>query len=119
VPLSEREQQILEEIEKSLRSEDPQLARKVRSGRGSSTRGLRIGLLVLAAGIASLLTFFFTGHLLWGVLAFGGMVGGIVLVAGAFRTPLSVRASQTPRDRLEQRLRDWEERIRKRYKRQD
>ena len=120
MPLSEREQQILAEIEKNLRSEDAKFARGSRGSSDRGTRDLKLGIGVLLAGVASLIAFFFTGHLLWGVLAFVGMVGGIVLIAGAFKTPMEARArGEGRRKRLEDVLSDWEDRIRRRYKRSE
>ena len=91
VPLSEREQEILAEIEKRLSEDDPRLARQV------SRRALRAktGLFVFLAGFALLIGFFFSGSVLVGVAAFAAMVVGIVLLLGAVGGLLRGRG-QTP-----------------------
>ncbi len=121
VPLSEREQRILEDIEKSLYDEDPKFARHVRQRvpRWHGWQRLKAGLLLFAAGFLMLLLFFFKSALVFGALAFGAMVGGIVLAAGAVRAFAERRpgAQAEAKDRLQQRISDWQERFRNRYKR--
>jgi hypothetical protein len=87
VPLSEREQEILAEIEKRLSEDDPRLARHV------SRRALRArtGLFLFLAGFVLLLGFFFSGSVPVGVAAFGAMVVGIVLLLGALGSLLRGR----------------------------
>ena len=86
MPLSEREQRILEQIEKSLYEEDPKLAHKARWG--SSTFQLKLGIASFLAGFAVLISFFVVGRLVLGVAAFGAMVAGIVLIASGVRMSL-------------------------------
>jgi hypothetical protein len=117
VPLSEREQKILEEIERDLYREDPTFARGVRrsrSGLPKATRA-RLGALLFAGGLCTLFVFFANQWLILGVVAFGAMVTGVVLLAGSLRTPEG--SSREPRDRLSELLKRWEERIRRRPKR--
>jgi hypothetical protein len=119
VPLSEREQRILEEIEKNLHEEDPAFARTVReqAPRMDEIRRIKLGVAIFAAGFVSLISFFFSGLILVGVLAFGLMVGGIVLFAGAVRVLATERRSASVRrQRMANRIGRWEERIRQRYK---
>ena len=79
MPLSEREQQILAEIEKNLSSEDPRRARQA----ARRDLGLRAGVLLFLAGFALLIGFFVSRSVLIGVAAFTVMVSGIVLLIGA------------------------------------
>ena len=118
MPLSEREQRILEEIEQSLYKEDPSLARKRRSAL-SRTGKMRLGVALVLVGFGLLFAFFISGSLFLGVLAFGAMVGGIVLVAGSTRSGGrgQMPVANGPRDRLFDALHSWEERVRRRYKR--
>jgi Flp pilus assembly protein TadB len=119
VPLSDREQRILEEIEKNLHEEDPAFARTVReqAPRMDELRRIKLGAGVFAAGFVVLIAFFFSGVVAVGVVAFGLMVAGIVLVAGALRI-IALQRSSAPvrRQRMAQRIGRWEERIRQRYK---
>jgi VIT1/CCC1 family predicted Fe2+/Mn2+ transporter len=108
VPLSEREQRILEQIEKSLYEEDPKLANKARWG--SSTFQLKLGIASFLAGFAFLIAFFIIGHVAVGVVAFGAMVAGIVLIANGVRISALEDESGEGRSgilkRLEQGLRE-------------
>jgi hypothetical protein len=121
VPLSEREQKILQEIERDLYREDPAFAREVRRpgpGWDGAARA-RVGALLVLAGILCLVGFFARGWLVAGVAAFGAMVAGVVLLAGSFKALLAQRQQpqQQPRERLAKLLRRVEERIRQRYRR--
>ena len=115
MPLSDREQKILEEIEKNLHDEDPRFARGVRSPRTSHTGNIRNGVLLFLVGLGLLIAFFVSGMLLVGVLAFGAMVGGIVLAAGAL--PGLASSQRAQKDRMTQAFSQWEQRIRERYRR--
>jgi hypothetical protein len=122
VPLSEREKKILDEIERNLYQEDPSFARGVRRRfpRLDEGRRLKLGALTFLCGLVLLLGFFITrGALIVGVAAFGAMVGGIVLVAGSIRalTESSRRGDKAKRERLNSVLGQWEQRIRRRFKR--
>jgi hypothetical protein len=122
VPLSEQEKRILDEIEKGLYKEDPRFARGVRekSPHFGERRRARMGVLVFIAGFVLLFTFFVSGLVLVGIAAFGVMVAGIILIAGALHTLVDKR-SDVPSARWSTRLggtmRRWEERIKRRYKR--
>jgi DUF3040 family protein len=121
VPLSEREQKILEEIEKNLYEEDPKFAHGVRrrTPKMDEVLRLRFGALLFLCGFALLIGFFVSGSLFVGVGAFGAMVGGIVLVAGALRDVAGHPrlGSGAQRERLTGLFQQWEDRLRKRYKR--
>jgi hypothetical protein len=122
VPLSEQEKRILEEIEKGLYKEDPRFARGVRekSPHFGERRRARMGVLVFIAGFVLLFTFFVSGLVLVGIAAFGVMVAGIILIAGALHTLVDKRsdvASARLSTRLGSTMRRWEERVKRRYKR--
>lgn len=121
MPLSEREQRIFEDIEKRLLDEDPKLARRRRrrSLQWTGWQRLRAGVALFMLGFGLLFTFFLWGTLFVGVLAFGAMVAGIVLSAGALKdlaanTP---HVTTTAREGLRRRVLEWQERMRRRYKR--
>jgi hypothetical protein len=121
VPLSEHEQRILDDIEKSLYTEDPRFARDVRNSSPAmpERRRVRSGIAIFLLGLGLLVTFFATGSIVLGVVAFGVMVGGIVLVAGSLKGSLAPR--RPPRralnERLSQTARGWEDKLRQRYRR--
>jgi len=122
VPLSEREQRILEEIERNLYQEDPKFAHQVRRRTPRMTEGSRakIGVLLFIIGFGLLIGFFVSGgEVLLGVLSFGAMVGGIVLIAGSVRDITNGRSMGIggQRDRLSNAIHQWEQRLKKRYRR--
>lgn len=116
VPLSDREQKILEEIERNLHEEDPRLARNVSSSSSElHTNRIKLGILIFIIGFAILIGFFASGVLLVGVLAFGVMVGGIAIALGAVGSlATSARARQ---NKMGDAFSRWEKRLRERYKR--
>ena len=116
MPLSERERKILEEIERDLYHEDPTFARGVRRNRTRrpAPSRARLGAISFLAGLCSLFAFFANKWLVLGVVAFGAMVVGVVLIAGSLRSLQA--AAPEPRQRLAEVLRRWEDRIRQRYK---
>ena len=121
MPLSEREQKILQEIERDLYREDPGFARDVRrTGPGLSNGArLRLGYILFGVGFLTLLMFFVKQWLLLGVAAFGAMVAGVVLVTGSLRALASGRERRAgqPREWFSQALKRWEQRLRQRHKR--
>jgi Protein of unknown function (DUF3040) len=122
VPLSEREQRILEEIERNLYQEDPKFAQQVRrrAPRMTEARRAKLGVLLFLVGFGLLIGFFVSGgEVVLGVLAFGAMVGGIVLLAGSVRdiTTGRGRGITDRRDRLTSAIQQWEERFKRRYRR--
>ena len=119
MPLSEREQRILEEIEKNLHEEDPAFARTVRqqAPQMDELRRIKLGVAIFAVGFIVLISFFFSGAVAVGVVAFGLMVAGIMMIAGALRILATERRpGRDRRERLARRIGDWEERLRQRYK---
>ena len=121
VPLSEREQRIFEDIEKRLLDEDPKLARRRRrrSLQWTGWQRLRAGIALFMIGFALLFMFFVWRALFVGVFAFGAMVAGIVLGAGALKdlAANSSALTTTAREGLRRRVAEWQERMQRRYKR--
>ena len=114
MPLSEREQQILAEIEKDLSTEDPAFARNEHAP-APEARGAKLGIVVIFTGVLLLIGFFVSQQLLVGVAAFAAMVGGIVMIASSLRNVL--RHREGGRERIQHAMANWEARIRDRYKR--
>lgn len=120
MPLSEREQRILDEIEKSLYQEDPGFARdaKPRPQAGRSAGSLRRGGAMFVAGLLVLFAFFMTQQVWVGALAFGSMVWGIVVVAGALRAKAPLGGSVSDfSDRIGRVAGEVERKLKERYKR--
>ncbi|MDQ3986922.1 MAG: DUF3040 domain-containing protein [Actinomycetota bacterium] len=116
MPLSEREQRILEEIEKNLHQDDPALGRSVGMSRTGNTRRIRLGTLIFLSGFGLLIGFFISGAVLVGVLAFGAMVTGIFIAVTAAGATVSSKR-RAGKERLTQAVTEWERRIRQRYRR--
>ncbi|HYO60544.1 MAG TPA: DUF3040 domain-containing protein [Actinomycetota bacterium] len=121
MPLSEREQRILDEIEKSLYQEDPVFAResKPKPDLGDAAGSVRRGAALFVAGLLVLFAFFMTKQVWVGAIAFGSMVWGIVIVAGALRSsaPSSGNTVSDVSDRIGRVAGDIERRLKERYKR--
>jgi hypothetical protein len=123
VPLSEREKQILDDIEKNLYSEDPAFARDIRQPWWHKVRQVKFGAVVFVVGLALLVGFFLTRSVVIGAVAFSSMVGGIVLMSTASgdiaRDQMRMH-KVTMGDRLTGSFRTrwaaWDERFRSRYK---
>jgi Protein of unknown function (DUF3040) len=81
MPLSDREQQILQEIERHLYEQDPKFAHGVaaKTLKSASARSFRRGILLFLAGLGALVAFFATTQVWWGVVAFLRMLGGATL----------------------------------------
>lgn len=121
MPLSEREQQILQEIEQSLYEEDPRFARDTsRRLRGFNESALlKLGAFSLLLGIGALVVFFVTSLVAVGLIAFVAMVGGIFASASAIHALLT-RPKPAPdraRKKMESILKGIEARLRERYRR--
>lgn len=80
MPLSDREQQILQEIEDQLYEQDPEFARGVSSTtlQVHLLRNVRRGIATFVAGFVVLVVFFFQTMLVIGVAAFLLMLAGAV-----------------------------------------
>lgn len=97
MPLSDREQQILEDIEARLRADDPRFARAVASTtlRTQARRQVKLALVGLVIGF--LLLFGIALHLLIGIAGFALMLGSVFAgYQGMRRLSLDARGSTGP-----------------------
>ena len=94
MPLDDREQRILEEIERQFYEEDPKLAETVRSATLASLSGKRLkwALAGLVVGVGLMLGFF-TRNTLVALLGFGLMVVSVAGIVAVARRRLGVSAS--------------------------
>lgn len=127
MPLTEREKQILDEIEQNLYSEDPGLAREIREPWWKKFRQVKVGAALVVAGIACLVAGFVVNDLLLvlGLVAFVMMLLGIVLLSSATHDIARDRIAlgrSAPSDPLpgtaSDKLAAWQEKLRQRYKKQ-
>jgi hypothetical protein len=93
MPLDDREQRILEEIERQFYEDDPKLAETVRSATLASLSGkhLKWALLGLIVG-AGLMFGFFTRNTLVALLGFGLMVVSLMGIVAIARRRVGVAA---------------------------
>ncbi len=121
MPLSEHEQRILEEMERRLYEEDRDFAKGMLRADPSltQTKRVKLGFLSFAAGFVILLAFFVTGALAVGVVAFGAMVTGIVMVASATKNLAAAwrMLLVSLKERFSGSIADIERRLRERYRR--
>lgn len=104
MPLSEHEQNLLDQLEKQLHADDPKFANALASdpNRSLSTRRIVIGLLVLIVGLMVLLggvslTHSSTiGGIAVGVLGFLVMGGGVYLASSKGKYQRNNSAQSTP-----------------------
>ncbi|MDJ0334983.1 DUF3040 domain-containing protein [Salinibacterium sp. G-O1] len=81
MPLSEQEQRLLEEMERSLYQNDADFVATVNPNRGRTNyRILVIGVLVGVAGIATLVAGVIVNQPLIGILGFAVMFAGVLLI---------------------------------------
>lgn len=116
MPLSDREQQILQEIEDQLYEQDPEFARGVSSTtlQVHLLRNVRRGIAAFMAGFVVLVVFFFQTKLIIGIAAFLLMLAGAVYTYDNLRKigseQLRVLREQAPLSdfvtRLRSRIRD-------------
>jgi hypothetical protein len=78
MPLSDRERQILSEIESQLASEDPRFVDALGRRRPPTAATLRYGILGLLVGVAMLLGI--VAHIAWGFAGFAVMLVSAVVV---------------------------------------
>lgn len=123
MPLSEHEQRLLEEMERNLYQNDADFVATVAGRRGKPNyRLIVIGALLAVAGVAALVAGVIVRQPLIGVVGFGLMLGGVLMVispgrgttdttasaAGSAGTPRTTRSSwmQTMNERWERRQDD-------------
>ena len=94
MPLDDREQRILEEIERQFYEEDPKLAESVRDARVATawSRHLRWALVLLVVGVG-LMFGFFTRPTLIALAGFAGMVSAVVWIVAILRHRAGVGAA--------------------------
>ncbi|WP_181273326.1 DUF3040 domain-containing protein [Brevibacterium oceani] len=103
MPLSDHEQQLLDQLEQQLRSEDPRFARNISetqaaaTGPGFSAKRFVLGILIALAGLAAtILAISLVSTSMWfialGVVGFGLMVVGMYW---AFSRPGRTHTTQT------------------------
>lgn len=118
MPLSDRENQILQDIERQLSEQDPRFADQVgaHSLRTESIRKVKQGLALFAAGFGLLIAFFFTVQMVLGVVAFLVMVAGATHLVQNLRRLAADQKVQTESaetgllSRVEHRIRDMRRR---------
>jgi hypothetical protein len=116
MPLSEREQEILAEIERNLQEEDPLARARGRRSRtpSSESNRFKLAVFVFIMGLMILIGFFVSELVVVGVIAFVTMVSAIVLGASSLAAMFSARSDEP--GRVSRTLSDWEERVRRRYR---
>ncbi len=118
MPLTEREKRILQEIERNLHAEDPDLAHRTPSRRARYLSQLKLGVAAFVVGLLILVLFFVTTNPLIGLGAFAAMVTGVVLIAGATTRIASDEIERLqPRERAVGAFKRWETLLRERYRR--
>ncbi len=87
MPLSEHEQQLLDQMERALYAEDPRFASQMKGARGSTNRRrVIIGVSVAVAGLALVLAGVTTELIALGVVGFVVMVAGVAWAATPSRS---------------------------------
>ncbi|MFH1330097.1 MAG: DUF3040 domain-containing protein [Actinomycetota bacterium] len=101
MPLDDREQRILEEIERQFYEDDPELAETVRTAGLAAASGgqLKWALLALGGG-AALMLVFFTRLTLVALAGFVLMVLSVAWIAAIARRRAGVASGRAWRDRL-------------------
>lgn len=94
MPLSEHEQRLLEEMERNLYQNDADFVATVSGRRGKPNyRLIVVGALLAIAGVAALVAGVIVRQPLIGVVGFGFMLGGVLLVISPGRNPDGTSAS--------------------------
>jgi predicted phage tail protein len=100
MPLSEHEQRLLEEMERNLYQNDADFVATVSGRRGKPNyRLIVIGALLAVAGVATLVAGVIVRQPIVGVVGFGLMLGGVLMVISPGRSAesASTRAASTSR----------------------
>lgn len=115
--LSEREQQLLDEMERSFyRSEADVVQTSAGAPRRFNMRSLVLGILLLIAGVGLLIAGVAIQQLWLGLIGFAAMVGGVVLSFAKSDTaesgPVPPGGAAAPRESLADRMeRRWDQRM--------
>jgi membrane-associated phospholipid phosphatase len=96
MPLSDREQQLLEQMERALIEEDPRFATSMRGGprQARNRRRLAIGVGGVLVGLAVILLGVTTKLVVVGALGFALMVGAVIYAMTDKKTPLRAVPTQ-------------------------
>jgi len=96
MPLSEQEQRLLDEMERNLYQNDADFVATVgaRSGR-LNYRGIVLGVILVVAGIVTLLVGVGTRQPVIGVIGFVVMFGGVLVAIAPARSAVSTRSSSS------------------------
>ena len=98
MPLSEQEQRLLEEMERSLYQNDADFVATVNSGRGRTNYTLLVvGILIAVLGIATLVAGVIVRLTLIGVLGFAIMFVGVLLAVAPPRRGSGYSSQDIPR----------------------
>lgn len=85
MPLSDREQQILDDIEARLRADDPKFAQTVASSTVSKHQRRRIRLSLAAFALGFVMMLLLIVHLAFGIIGFAMMLTGAVVAAESLK----------------------------------
>ena len=97
MPLSEHEQRLLEEMERNLYQNDADFVATVSGRRGKPNyRLIVIGALLAVAGVAALVAGVIVQQPLIGVVGFGLMLGGVLMVLSPGRAPSESSGATNP-----------------------
>ncbi len=97
MPLSEHEQRLLEEMERNLYQNDADFVATVSGRRGKPNyRLIVIGALLAVAGVAALVAGVIVQQPLIGVVGFGLMLGGVLMVLSPGRAPADASSAAAP-----------------------
>jgi len=104
MPLSEQEQRLLEEMERSLYQNDADFVATARPGRGRTNyRFVAVGVLVAVLGVATLVTGVIIQQPLVGILGFAIMFVGVLLAVAPPRGASGPDAPSAPHSTNRQR----------------
>ena len=96
MPLSEHEQRLLEEMERNLYQNDADFVATVAGRRGKPNyRLIVIGALLAVAGVGALVAGVIVQQPLVGVVGFGLMLGGVLMVLSPGRAPAESAAASS------------------------
>lgn len=97
--LSEREQRLLDEMERGLYAGDPKFTRAVQNPRSVSAKRLIAGALVAVIGLSLLLFAVIIQLVVFGVLGFLVMLGGVILASSRISMPEKANEAKPSRPR--------------------
>ena len=114
MPLSDREQQILQEIERDLLSDNPELIDLERHDAPRRDQ-LKAGALIFVIGLVALVGFFATSLIVVGLGAFAAMVGGLVLMIAGVKDVVGKNFRELDaRERVNELFSGWEKHFKNR-----